>query len=174
MDIHHDAEQKQLSVLKSTTSKGLYLRAIQEIYPGINTGWLSSNLTFYNNWGQVRATATFKAFTTAKKMITDNNIVYHNRTSPSDDKSSDGSSDGSLMAVYRKTKESEMGMRKTRSSSQVYQPVMTCFWPSIVGMFQNVFAPLQSIMKVGKKMNSLETMLSGYTCSNWPFKADES
>ena len=74
MDIHHVAEQKQLSVLKSTTSKDLYLRAIQvqEMYPGMKTGWSSSSLAFYDNWAEVRAAATLKAFTTVKKMITDN------------------------------------------------------------------------------------------------------
>jgi hypothetical protein len=66
VDTHHVAKQKQLSVLKSTTSKDSYLRAIQEIYPGINTGWLSSNSTFYDNWAQVRATASLKAFTTVR------------------------------------------------------------------------------------------------------------
>ena len=45
MDIHHVAEQKELSVLKSPTTHDLYLQVIQEMYPGINTGWLSSNLT---------------------------------------------------------------------------------------------------------------------------------
>ena len=40
MDTHHVAEQKQLSVLKSSTTTDLYPRAIQEMYPGINTGWL--------------------------------------------------------------------------------------------------------------------------------------
>jgi hypothetical protein len=67
MDIHHVAEQKELSVLKSPTTYDLYLRAIQEMYPGINTGRLSSNLTHFENWAQVRATAALKAFTTAKK-----------------------------------------------------------------------------------------------------------
>jgi hypothetical protein len=43
MGIHRVVEQKQLSVLKSPTTKDLYLRAIQEMYPGVNTGWLSSN-----------------------------------------------------------------------------------------------------------------------------------
>ena len=55
-----------LLVLKSTATKDLYLRAIQEMYPGINTGRLSSNLTCYENWAQVRATAALKAFTTEK------------------------------------------------------------------------------------------------------------
>jgi hypothetical protein len=70
MDIHHVAKQKELSVLKSPTTNDLYLRAIQEIYPGINTGRLSSNLMYYENWAQVRATAALKVFTTVKKMIT--------------------------------------------------------------------------------------------------------
>jgi hypothetical protein len=82
-------------VLKSTTTKDLYLRAIQEIYPGINTGWLSSNLTFYENWAQIRATAALKAFTTVRNMITEKKILYDNMISLSDDESSDGSSDGS-------------------------------------------------------------------------------
>ena len=60
MGIHHVAEKKDLSVLKSTTTKDLYLRAIQEMYPGINTGRLSSTMTFYENWAQVRATAALK------------------------------------------------------------------------------------------------------------------
>ena len=79
--------KQQLSVLKSTTSKDLYLRAIQEMYPGINTGWLSSNLTFYENWAQVRATAALKAFTTVRNMIVEKKIEYDNRTSLSDDES---------------------------------------------------------------------------------------
>ncbi len=63
MDIHHVANQKELSVLKSPTTNDLYLGAIQEMYPGINTGRLSSNLAYYENWAQVRATAALKAFT---------------------------------------------------------------------------------------------------------------
>ena len=37
-------EKKQLSVLNDTSTKDLYMSAIQEMYPGINTGRLSSNL----------------------------------------------------------------------------------------------------------------------------------
>ncbi len=48
------------------------------MYPGINTGQLSSNLAIYENWAQVRATAALKAFTTVKKMITEKKIVYDN------------------------------------------------------------------------------------------------
>ncbi len=65
------------------------------MYPGINTGWLSSNLTYYENWAQVRAAAALKAFTTVKKMITEKKIVYDNRSSLSDDESSAGSSESS-------------------------------------------------------------------------------
>ena len=61
------------------------------MYPGINTGWLSSNLTFYENWAQVRATAALNAFTTDRNMINEKKIVYDNKTSLSDDESSDGS-----------------------------------------------------------------------------------
>ena len=69
MGIHRFVEQKELSVLKSPTKNDLYLQAIQEMYPGINTGQLSSNLAYYENWAQVRATGALKAFTTVKKMI---------------------------------------------------------------------------------------------------------
>ena len=68
-------------MLKSPTTNDLYLQAIQEVYPGINTGRLSSNLTYNENRAQVRATAALKAFTTLKKMITEKKIVYDNRTS---------------------------------------------------------------------------------------------
>ena len=64
MDIHHVADQKELSVSKTPTTKDLYLQAIQGLYPGINTGWLSSNLTYYEIWAQFRAAAALKAFTT--------------------------------------------------------------------------------------------------------------
>ena len=74
MDIHHVANQKELSVLKSPTTNDLYLQAIQEMYPGINTGRLSSHLTYYEDWAQVRATAALKAFTTVKKMITEKRL----------------------------------------------------------------------------------------------------
>ena len=83
--------KKQLSVLNDTSTKDLYMQAIQEMYPGFNTGWLSSNLSFYENWAQVRATAALKAFTTVRNMIAEKKIVYDNRTSLSDDESSDGS-----------------------------------------------------------------------------------
>jgi hypothetical protein len=91
MGIDHVAKQKQLSVLKSTTTKDLYLRAIQEMFPGINTGWMSSNLTFYENWAQVRTTAASKTFINVRNMIVEKKIEYDNRTSFSDDESSDGS-----------------------------------------------------------------------------------
>jgi hypothetical protein len=57
-----------LSVLASMTSQDLYLRAIQESYPGINTGWLSSSLAFYDNWAQVRAAAcyVYNTYTSSK------------------------------------------------------------------------------------------------------------
>jgi hypothetical protein len=71
MDIHHVAKQKQLSVLKSTMTRDIYLRAVQEMYPGINTGQLSSIFTYYENWTQIRVTAALQAFTTVKKMISE-------------------------------------------------------------------------------------------------------
>ena len=96
-------------MLKTTNSKDLYMRAIQEMYPGIKTGWLSSGLTFYDNQAQVGASAALKAFTYVKKMITDNMIVYDNWTSLFDDVSSEGSSDGSPVGCVKKDPKNEYG-----------------------------------------------------------------
>ena len=82
-----------------------------------------------------------------KKMITEKTIVYDNRTSLSDDESSDGS----YASYIQKNQRKSTWTSKTRSSSLVYQPVMPCFLPLIPGMFQKVIAHLQSIMKVGRK-----------------------
>ena len=76
------------------------------MYPRINTGWLSSNLTFHDNWAQVRATVSLKAFTTVRNMITEKKIVYGNRMSFSDDESLNGSYASYLQ---KKIKESEYG-----------------------------------------------------------------
>ena len=116
------------------------------MYPGINTGRLSSNLTYYENWAQVRATAALKAFTTVKKMITEKKIVYDNRTSLSDDESSDGS-----YASYVQRKPKKLNMDE--EDKKFFTSLPTCyalFLTSIPGMFQKVIAPLQSIMNVGK------------------------
>jgi len=59
----------------------------------------------HENWAQVRVTAALKAFTTVRNMITEKNIVYDNRTSLSDDESSDGSY---ASYVQKKTKELNM------------------------------------------------------------------
>ena len=87
----HVSEQKQSLLLKSLTTKEMYLKAIQEMYPLANIGLLSSNLAIYEDWDNVRAVAALKAFTAVRKMITEKKLVYDNRTSLSDDESSDGS-----------------------------------------------------------------------------------
>jgi hypothetical protein len=127
-------------VLKYPTTNDLYLQAIQEMYPGINTGRLSSNLTYYENWEQVRATAALKAFTTVKKMTTEKKIVYDNRASLSDDESSDGC----YASYVQKKQRKRTWTRMTRSSSQVYQPVMPCFLP----LFNECFRKLLTLCKV--------------------------
>ena len=119
MDVPHVAEPKQLSVLKSTSTKELYLRAIHEMYPGINTGWLSSNMTLDENWAQVRAIAAFKAFTTVRNMIAEKKIVYDNRTSLSDDESSDGS-----YASYVQKKPEKMNMDE---EDKIFTSLPTCY-----------------------------------------------
>jgi hypothetical protein len=47
--ITHVSEQKQSSLLKSLTTKEMYLKAIQEMYPEANMGLLSSNLAIYED-----------------------------------------------------------------------------------------------------------------------------
>ena len=51
------------------------------------------------------STATLKAFNTVKNIITDNKIVYDNRTSISDDESSNGS-----YASYVQNKQNKVDM----------------------------------------------------------------
>ena len=169
MGIHRVAEQKELSVLKSPTKNDLYLQAIQEMYPGINTGRLSSNLAYYENWAQVRATAALKAFTTVKKMITEKKIVYDNRTSLSDDESSDGS-----YASYIQKKPKKVNLDE--DDKKFFTSLPTCYALFFAFDSRNVsesYCPFAKYNEGWQKMNSLEPILSGYTCRNRSFKADE-
>jgi hypothetical protein len=169
MDIYHVTDQKELSVSKSPTTNDLYLGAIQEMYPGINTGWLSSNLTYYENWAQVRAAAALKAFTTVKKMITEKKIVYDNRTSLSDDESSDGS-----YASYIQKKPKKVNLDE--DDKKFFTSLPTCYALFFAFDSRNVsesYCPFATHNEGWQKMNSLEPILSGYTCRNRPFKADE-
>ena len=162
-------KKKQSSVLNDTSTKDLYMQAIQEMYPGFNTGWLSSNLTFYENWAQVRATAALKAFTTVRNMITEKKIVYDNRTSLSDDESSDGS-----YASYVKKKPKKMNMDE--EDKKFFTSLPTCYALFFAFDSRDVsesYCPFAKHNEGWQKMNSLETMLSGYECRNRSFKADE-
>lgn len=169
MDIHHVADQKELSVLKSPTTNDLYLQAIQEMYPGINTGRLSSHLTYYEDWAQVRATAALKAFTTVKKMITEKKIVYDKRTSLSDDESSDGS-----YASYVQKKPKKVNLDE--DDKKFFTSLPTCYALFFAFDSRDVsesYCPFAKHNEGWQKMNSLEPILSRYTCRNRPFKADE-
>ena len=48
-------------------------------------------MAFHEDWGTTRAVAAFKAFTTVKNMISDEKLVYDDRTSLFDDDDSDTS-----------------------------------------------------------------------------------
>jgi hypothetical protein len=169
MDILHVEKQKQLSLLKPMSTNDLYLKVIQEMYPGMNTGRLSSNLTYYENWAQVRATASLKAFTTVKKMITEKKIVYDNRMSLSDDESSDGS-----YASYIQKKPKKVNLDK--DDKKFFTSLLTCYALFFAFDSRNVsesYCPFAKYNEGWQKMNSLEPILSGYTCQNRSFKADE-
>jgi hypothetical protein len=161
--------KKQLSVLKSTSTKELYLRAIHEMYPGINTGWLSSNMTFYETWAQVRATAALKAFTFVRNLIVEKKNLYDNRTSLSDDESSDGS-----YASYIQKKSKKVNMDE--EDKKFFTSLQTCYALFFAFNSRDVsesYCPFAKYDEGWQKMNSLEPTLSGYTCRNRPLKADD-
>ncbi len=160
---------KDMGIHRVATKNDLYLQAIQEMYPGINTGRLSSNLAYYENWAQVRATAALKAFTTVKKMITEKKIVYDNRTSLSDDESSDGS-----YASYIQKKPKKVNLDE--DDKKFFTSLPTCYALFFAFDSRNVsesYCPFAKYNESWQKMNSLEPILSGYTCRNRSFKADE-
>jgi hypothetical protein len=80
-------------------------------------------------------------------MITEKKIVYDNRTSLSDDESSDGSY---ASYIQKKTKKVNLD----EDDKKFFTSLPTCyalFFAFNSRMFQKIIAPLQSIMKVGKK-----------------------
>ncbi len=52
------------------------MKAIEEMYPKFNTGWLRSNMAFHEDWATTRAVAAQKAFITVKSMITEEKLVF--------------------------------------------------------------------------------------------------
>ena len=100
---------------------------------------------FFENWAQVRFTAALKAFTTVRNIIVEKKIEYDNRTSLSDDESSNGS-----YASYVQKKQRKWTWMRNFTSLPTCHALFFAF-DSILGMFQKVIAPLQSIMKVDKK-----------------------
>ena len=67
-------------VLKSLTTKEMYLKAVQEMYPEADMCLLSSNLAIFEDLDNIRTVAALKAFTAVRKMITEKKLVYDNRT----------------------------------------------------------------------------------------------
>ena len=61
------------------------------MYTEFNTGWLRSNMAFHEDWATTRAAAALKAFNTVKSMLTEEKLVYDDRTSLSDYDNSDES-----------------------------------------------------------------------------------
>jgi hypothetical protein len=99
----HNSEQKQSLLLKSLTTKEMYLKAIQEMYPEAIMCLLSSNLAIYEDWDNVRTVASLKAFTAVRKVITEKKLDNDNRTSLSDDEDSDGSCASYMQKKPKKT-----------------------------------------------------------------------
>ena len=79
------------TALTSYSTRDLYLKAIEEVYIEFNTGWLRSNMAFHEDWATTRAVAALKAFNTVKSMLTEEKLVYDERTSLSDYYESDES-----------------------------------------------------------------------------------
>ena len=72
------------TALTNYSTLDLYLKAIEEMYTDFNTGWLRSNMAFHEDWATIRAVAALKVFNTVKSMITEEKLVYDDRTSLSD------------------------------------------------------------------------------------------
>ena len=87
-------------------------------------------MAFHQDWATARAVAALKAFNTVKSMLTEEKLVYDDRTSLSDYYDSD-ESDASQM---KKKPRKQCWMKKTRSLLLAYQPVMQCFLHSIPRM----------------------------------------
>ena len=165
----HVSEQKQSLLLKSLTTKEMYLKAIQEMYPEANMGLLSSNLAIYEDWDNVRAVAALKAFTAVRKMITEKKLVYDNRTSLSDDEDSDGSCASYMQKKPKKTNLDD-------EDKKFFTSLPTCY--SLFFAFDSKdaahsYCPFSSHNKCWQSKNSLETVLDGYECRNRPFKSNE-
>ena len=165
----HVSEQKQSLLLKSLTTKEMYLKAIQEMYPEANMGLLSSNLAIYEDWDNVRAVAALKAFTAVRKMITEKTLVYDNRTSLSDDEDSDGSCASYMQKKPKKTNLDD-------EDKKFFTSLPTCY--SLFFAFDSKdaahsYCPFSSHNKCWQSKNSLETVLDGYECRNRPFKSNE-
>ena len=60
-------ERSKSSVLTTIMSKEMYIKEIQTMFPDMNCGRLSSNITFSEDWVQDRARAAKYAFNTVKK-----------------------------------------------------------------------------------------------------------
>jgi len=102
-------------------------------------------------------------------MITEKKIVYDNRTSFSDDESSDGSY---ASYIQKKSKKANLD----EDDKMFFTSLPTCyalFFAFDSRIVSESYCPFAKHNEGWQKMNSLETMLSGYTCQNRPFKADE-
>ena len=73
------------------------------MYTEFNTGWLRSNMAFHEDWATTRAVAALKAFITVKSMITEEKLVYDDRTSLSDYYDSDESDASQMKKKPKKT-----------------------------------------------------------------------
>ena len=165
-------------VLAAIMSKEMYIKEIQTMFPDMNCGRLSSNITFSEDWVRDRARAAEYAFNTVKKMISDKKLVYDNRTSLSDDESfndsnsDDESSDGLHASLVHKT------TRKTNlddDDKKFFTSLPTCY--SMFSAFDSrdvvhSYCPFAKLNECWREKNTLVTILDGYDCKNKAFQSD--
>jgi hypothetical protein len=159
-------------VLAAIMSKEMYIKEIQTMFPDMNCGQLSSNITFSEDWVRDRARAAEYAFNTVKKMISDKKLVYDNRTSLSDDESSYGSSESSPAGCvqWRPKK-----VNLDEDDKKFFTSLPTCY--SMFSAFdsQDVvhsYCPFAKCNQCWREKNTLVTILDGYDCRNKSFQSD--
>ena len=107
------------------------------MYTDFTTGWLRSNMAFQEDWATTRAVAALKAFNTVKSMLTEEKLVYDDRTFLSDYDNSDesgasnddDSDESEASRKWKKPKKPKKTMldEEDKKFLRVYQPVMQCF-----------------------------------------------
>ena len=110
----------EMTAIPSAPSCDLHLKAIEEMYCQINTGWLISNTAFHEDRARTRTVASLKASTTVKSMLTEENLVYDERTSFSE---YDDSDESAACQLQKKPKK----MNLDDEDKKVFTCLPTCY-----------------------------------------------